>query len=498
MIKLIQYKKMISKTKIITLIIFFSFLITPLTEVRASLSDDANAYEKYPLYSKYEKKQKYDKYKKFLKAKEQSGLDTEAKRVQAKDGYAKYKLYLKDKAKNRAYAVYLSQYNAYKKYKKYSDYKKYKKYKKYNKKEYDKYKKYGSQSYKDGYNRYKVFMADIDNVTTNRGPEIKVGLWSSNTTDLAANPFKITANKAFRVTNCAGTVVAPSIAIGQNVRVSYAGDGILNAYNSDPLILANANVGDKICFDAVDGNNLDMIFDVNRPLLYDGDSGSGYDQYRGKIKIQHSLDPNLPNDGNANCSLYQDATFPAWDPENACRRVWVINELPLELYLWGYGEMSTGGIEHLAKTMMVAARSYARWWVEYATKWDMAGFDLIASPVNQIYNGYDYELTHSFIPDAAQKTNGIIMKYGSDIVLGAYCSNTDGRTKSALEAWGLSNHPYLQSVADPYGAISNPSAGNHMVGLSANGARVLASDHSWQWTRILSYYYSGINIVKEY
>ena len=485
-----------SKIKIVLVVIILSFLLTPTFKADAALSDDANYYEKYPLYSKYEKKKDYSKYK---KAKAKYGFKNTEERLRYKKAYDNYRLYKKNPAANQKYAGLLKEYKKYKTYKeKYVPVKKYSKYKKYDKKEYDNYKNYGSSAYKDGYNRYKVFMADIDNVTTNRGPEIKVGLWSSNTTDLAANPFKITANKAFRVTNCAGTVVAPSIAIGQNVRVSYAGDGILNAYNSDPLILANANVGDKICFDAVDGNNLDMIFDVNRPLLYDGDSGSGYDQYRGKIKIQHSLDPNLPNDGNANCSLYQDATFPAWDPENACRRVWVINELPLELYLWGYGEMSTGGIEHLAKTMMVAARSYARWWVEYATKWDMAGFDLIASPVNQIYNGYDYELTHSFIPDAAQKTNGIIMKYGSDIVLGAYCSNTDGRTKSAEEAWGLSNHPYLQSVADPYGAISNPSAGNHMVGLSANGARVLASDHSWQWTRILSYYYSGINIVKEY
>ncbi|NTW27544.1 MAG: hypothetical protein HGA36_04425 [Candidatus Moranbacteria bacterium] len=480
-----------------------SFTFTSFSAL-ASLSDDANYYEKYPLYEKYEKKQNYDKYQ---RAKDKYGFKTAAARAKAKKAYENYRLYKKSPSKYPQYALLAKEYKKYKNYKeKVSPLKKYASYARYDNKKYENYKRYGTREYKDGYNRYKFFMNDIGNVTTNRGPEIKVGLWSSNIGDLVDNPFKITANKAFRVTDCVGGIVAPSIAIGQNVRVSYAGDGILNAYNADPLILANANVGEKICFDAVDGNNLDMIFDVNRPALYPDDPNLIYDQYRGKVKIQHSLDPNLPNDGNANCSLYQDSTFPAWDPDNACRRVWVINELPMELYLWGYGEMSTGGIENLAKTMIVAARSYARWWVEYATKWDLAGFDLIASPFNQIYNGYDYETAknaqneeiHAFIPDAAKKTNGIIMKHGTDIVLGAYCSNTDGRTRSAEDAWGLSNHPYLQSVADPYGAIENPSAGNHMVGLSANGAKVLARDHSWQWSSILSYYYSNIEIVKEY
>jgi peptidoglycan hydrolase-like amidase len=163
----------------------------------------------------------------------------------------------------------------------------------------------------------------------------------------------------------------------------------------------------------------------------------------------------------------------------------------LEQYLWGYGEMA-GGVENHSKALIVAARSYARWWIEYATKWDMAGFDLIASPFNQIYNGYDYEIAHPLVADAAHKTNGILMKYGSEYVLGAYSSNTDGATRA------LAGYPYLVSVPDPYGKIDNPAPGNHMWGMSANGSLVLARDYSWQWSRILSYYYSKIDIVKEY
>ena len=477
---------MISKTKIITLTIFFSFLLTPLTEVRASLSDDANAYEKYPLYSKYEKKQKYDKYKKFLKAKEQSGLDTEAKRLQAKEGYTKYKLYLKDKTKNRAYAVYLSQYNAYNKYKKYSDYKKYKKYKKYNKKEYEKYKNYGSQGYKDGYNRYKVFMNDLGNVTNNTGPEISVGLWSKSHLDAGSEPFRITATKSFDITNCSTTLIG-QFPVGQTARVKYIGpDGMLQIYNSNtPLIFTN--VLNKVCLIASDGNNADMIFDVNTPTNL---SKAGYEQYRGKITIQHSFTDD-------NYDLYQNLSFPDHDLANSKRRVWVINTLPLEHYMWGYGEMS-GGVEQHSKVMITAGRTYARWYIEYANKWSDEGFKILSYSFSQIYNGYDYEIAHPLVSDAARKTNGIVMKYGSEYVLAAYSSYTDGNTRA------MTGYPYLLSVPDPYGKNDSMTTeqmvanGNHMWGLSASGSLNLASNHGWTWTRILSYYYSGINIAKEY
>jgi peptidoglycan hydrolase-like amidase len=218
---------------------------------------------------------------------------------------------------------------------------------------------------------------------------------------------------------------------------------------------------------AHDGNNDDMIFDTNRPI-------SDYDHYRGKIKIQHSnTTDNEAQEGNS-------------------RRIWVINMLPLEHYMWGYGEMSTGGVEEHAKAMIVAARSYARWYIEYATKWAEEGFNLLSTSSSQIYNGYDYEVTHSFIPEAARKTNGIIMKYDNEYALGAYCSNTDGNTRT------LDGYPYLVSVPDPYGKIDNPSSGNHMWGMSANGSLVLARDYDYSYTGILSYYYTGISIVKDY
>ena len=86
------------------------------------------------------------------------------------------------------------------------------------------------------------------------------------------------------------------------------------------------------------------------------------------------------------------------------------------------------------------------------------------------------------------------MKYGSEYALGAYCSNTDGNTRTL----DLELYPYLVSVPDPYGKIDNPSSGNHMWGMSANGSLVLARDYDYSYTGILSYYYTDISIVKDY
>jgi hypothetical protein len=493
-----NYKTKISSSLILLSII--TSLVTPLFTANASTADDASAYEKYPLHSKYDKKKKYGEYKKFQKIKLELGFDDAEVRLAAKDGYDNYRLYLKDKLRYRSFARYLPQYNAYKKYKKYSEASKYKKYKKYDNKAYDKYKKYCSSAYEAGYNRYKVFMNDINNVTTNPGPEIRVGLWSKNHLDAAegADPFRITANKPFTVTKCDDVAIG-TIPTTSNLRVAYESGGQLTVFNEINSI-TRTTVNEKVCLQAADGNNLDMIFDVNTPTNI---SKAGYEQYRGKIKLQHSYSTD-------NYELYSRASFADNDTEHAQRRIWVINILPLEQYMWGYGEMSSGGVENHAKTMIVAGRSYARWyldipptdrkWGDYTTRAGESGegFDISAYSFSQIYNGYDYETTHSFIADAARKTNGVIMKYGTEYVLAAYSSFTDGNTRA------LAGYPYLLSVPDPYGKNSSMTtdemvaAGNHMWGMSASGALNLATNYGWSWTRILPYYYSGVSIVKEY
>ena len=59
-------------------------------------------------------------------------------------------------------------------------------------------------------------------------------------------------------------------------------------------------------------------------------------------------------------------------------------------------------------------------------------------------------------------------------------------------------------MSDSYG--KNPdldtcelaSRGNHMVGLSANGAVRMARDAGWDYQAILKHYYTGITLKQEY
>lgn len=497
-------------------IVFFGCFVSFSNLKTKAASSDYDLHQKYENYQKYLKYEKYRKYKKYQRAKDKYGFDTPKEKSQAKDAYDKYQLYKKSPSKYPQYAGLYSLYKKYSSYKKnispLSKYSGYGKYKKYNDDSYEDYSGYGGDEYKQGYDRYEAFIRDLDNVTTDTGPEIRVGLWSKNHLDADKNhdPFRITATKSFTVTNCDSSTVVGTIPTTSTLRVEYivGGGGDLNIYDDakkiipkDPVTGIGINIGTKVCLEAEDGNNADMVFDVNTP---DNLSKGEYDQYRGKIKIQHSYSSGDYGNGG----LYGSVEFPDHDLEHANRRIWVINILPLEQYLWGYGEMSQGGISGHEKTMIVAARSYARWYIEYANKWgdspqieseDGEGFDILSYSSSQIYNGYDYELTHSFIPEAAKDTNGIMMKYGDEYALGAYCSYTDGNTRA------LNGYPYLVSVSDPYGKHPTYTTqqliddGNHMWGLSARGSLNLAQDpYNWNWTKVLNYYYTGINLVKEY
>ena len=310
------------------------------------------------------------------------------------------------------------------------------------------------------------FNADGTQIEIYNGPEIPVGLWSYTKTSLNETPFKIKANKKYAIKNSAGNVIA-SVENDVITRVSYVSDKNFKVYNSIPETLSNK----EVLFEAADGNNSDMIFDIYRP-------DSAYDQYRGKVKIRHT------------------------DSNN----IWVINTLPMEQYTWGMGETTgTGPFEH-TKLMTMIFRTYGYQYITWSsTKWVPYGFRIRSDSGSQIYRGYDWETTYPNIKKAAEDTRGKIVTYKGEVALTPYSSWTDGRTRSFEERWGSTDYPWCQSVKDPYG--KHPSmttkqleaAGNHMVGVSANGSVKLAgSNYNKTYDWILKYYYTGINISSKY
>ncbi|KKP58629.1 MAG: SpoIID/LytB domain-containing protein [Candidatus Moranbacteria bacterium GW2011_GWF2_34_56] len=469
-------KKIKSKLLISLLIvaIFINLIPSKIEAEEASMSSneeverDADLYEKY---QKYEKYKKYKKYKEYKEAKEKYAFETSTQRIAAKKAYDLYK------SSNNP--RYYEDYNKYKKYKnKYKPLKKYAKYGKYKKYNKSSYKKYGSNEYKDGYNRYKNYLnnsgisgGDLGEANLGGGPlgpEITIGLWSYSRDDMRNSPFKIEANRDYKILNGDGALVG-QIAAGTITRVTYESDGNMRIYDSATgNTIATSNR--EVFFEDAAGDNSAIIFDIYRP-------DSDFDQYRGKVKLRYNTSSHI---------------------------IWVINTLPMEHYVWGMGEITGTGDTDYNRVMTTSFRTYGYWKLKFSTKYASDGFKVNATPGNQLYYGYDWETGHTRIRDAAIDTQGKIVMYKKQIAITPYSSWTDGRTRSFEERWGSDDYPWCQSVSDPYGKHPSKSTatleaeGNHMVGLSAHGALNLADEHDWNWDRILRYYYNNIDIVKVY
>lgn len=321
-------------------------------------------------------------------------------------------------------------------------------------------------------------VSDDDSVCrTAYGPEISVGLWSYSKSNLKKDYFKLEANKDYVIKDKDGDKIA-EVSAKKTTKVKYNGDKNLLVYGS----ISKKEVSKEVRFEAKDGNNSDIIFDIHRP-------SSSYDEYRGKIKLKYnSTDENI----------------------------WVINTLPMEQYAWGMGETTgTGPFEH-TKVMATIFRTYGYWYKEYATKYLKYGFTIRSDSGSQIYRGYEWEKKYPNIKKAVTQTSGVIVKYDSEVALTPYCSWSDGYTRRYEDGhWGgykdkdgyknkkSSVYPWLDSVKDPYGKHSSystkklASSGNHMVGLIANGSVKLAgSKYKKKYDWILKYYYDDISLKK--
>ncbi|MDD3487737.1 MAG: SpoIID/LytB domain-containing protein [Candidatus Moranbacteria bacterium] len=316
-------------------------------------------------------------------------------------------------------------------------------------------------------------------LTSTYGPEISVGLWTYSKSDLKDGYFKIDANKSYNIKDKKGNILA-TVSGGSTTKVKYDSDSYFVVYGS----ISSKKVKTTVNFDAADGDNSSMIFNVHRP-------NSDYDEYRGKIKLQH------------------------YDSSNN----WVINTLPLEQYVWGEGETTgTGDADH-TRVMTIIFRTYGYQYLSWSSTIYMKyGFRIRSDSGSQIYYGYGHEKDYPKVKKAAQDTRAIIVTHDDAdkdedyVALTPYCSWSAGETRSYKEAWGSSAYPWCKSVDDPYGDYNNSywghsstksestliSEGNHLVGLIAHGSLYLAEEKGWNYSKILKYYYDGIDLTRAY
>lgn len=175
-------------------------------------------------------------------------------------------------------------------------------------------------------------------------------------------------------------------------------------------------------------------------------------------------------------------------------RVWVINELPMEIYLKGLAETSSySPIEYL-KTMAVAGRTYAMYHYLKGTKHGDEFFHVDAH-YDQVYRGFGLEKRHPMLTQAVDETRGIVVTYNGELAITPYFSQSDGRTRDWSEVWN-GEVPWCKSVSDPHN--QGRELLGHGVGLSARGALLMDLEDHKTYEEILKYYYTGVDLKKYY
>ncbi len=223
------------------------------------------------------------------------------------------------------------------------------------------------------------------------------------------------------------------------------------------------------------------IMEVTSYTDWNWNKSSNYNKFRGNIEIRYS-------------------------PKS--QKLLVINELPLEDYLKGIGEVNNGEDYGYIKTLIVAARTYAYYYIKQGGKYGSDEiYHLDNTPSCQLYKGYGRELLAPDIVRAVDETMGEIITYGGQPIVSAYSSGapevyTNG-TRNACTVWDgkycQSGYEYLSGgVKDPANAPytrATCGADNHCAGMSAAGARQLIKNGK-SYKEVLMYYYKGTTIKK--
>lgn len=170
---------------------------------------------------------------------------------------------------------------------------------------------------------------------------------------------------------------------------------------------------------------------------------------------------------------------------------WVINELPIEKYLYGLAEMSNNAPYEYQKALITAARTYALWHFQHPGKHITFTVD---STYDQVYRAFDRELKQPTTVQAVEETRGAIVHYDGVPVVTPYYANSDGRTRAWTEVWGGAAKPWLVSVPAIYDV--GKTLWGHGVGLSAQDAVQRDAKDGWKWDQLLKYYYTGVEIKK--
>ncbi|MBU2529705.1 MAG: SpoIID/LytB domain-containing protein, partial [Elusimicrobia bacterium] len=288
-------------------------------------------------------------------------------------------------------------------------------------------------------------------------PEIEIGL-SFITTN--SESVELTADKNFILRDGSGATLG-NFSANEPVNISYN-------FSSNIFKIINARLNfsasGELHFTGLNNDTVFTVLSMSRPTDY----GWNDNKYRDGIILRQAQ-----NTG----------------------RLWIINNLPLEHYLWGIAETSNLSHINYIKSIIVASRTYALYHYERNTKYS-GYFHMRATTADQLYRGYNSEVRRPRVKQAAQETAGQVITYQGDIVVTPYFGHSDGRTRSWQEVWGGTGKPWLVPVSVPSDA--GKEMFGHGVGMSALGAYHNANTDGWDHVKILKHYYTGVEVSKVY
>lgn len=308
------------------------------------------------------------------------------------------------------------------------------------------------------------------------GPNIRIGLFSldpkANSRDRTVELQAVSG--AYTLKDIYGAAIT-TVSLNGSTGIKIGKDKIFEVREADGVF---RDYGKKITAEPSDNNGIIKIENCkNDKYDTDGDGNrfavgcyNGYNQFRGKIEL--SLDDN--------------------------DTPWVINELPIEQYTWGTGEIGDLDYEYY-KLFSIVFRTYGYRSIEHKkSTHEYHNFNLSDTSSDQIYKGYKIEERYPDMKKATQETKGKILTYKGKTALTPYCSWSDGRTRDYP-----GDYPYLKGRKDKYGKHPSKSTkelkdeGNHMYGLIANGARKMINKGK-SYKDAINYYYKEVDIKGVY
>lgn len=187
----------------------------------------------------------------------------------------------------------------------------------------------------------------------------------------------------------------------------------------------------------------------------------------------------------------------------------VVNELFINDYMKWIAEISNDALEQKAKTILVSARSYARWYISKDNrKFPWEYYDGSDDPnVFQKYLWYSMEQRNTNIVKLVEATQDEVITYDGKLIKPWYFNQSNGKTLSYFEyclknnpekteyckSSQSANYPYLIWVSDP--SWSWKTTLGHWVGLSWDWATYFAKLW-WDYKKIIKYYYTWVYVVK--